>query len=99
MKKLTPLQSVRKKCLSCCETSTDVRRCIFDGKQDVLCVLHPYRMGVGRVKLKDIRKYCVEDCCLGSRREVLLCETEKCPLWGYRMGHRPILPPPCSIEA
>lgn len=95
MKKLTPLQSVRKRCLSCVETSTEVRNCKFDGVQDEKCHLHPFRLGRGRVKLRDIRNYCVEDCCNGSKQEVLKCHTVKCPLYGYRLGKRPIYTSGC----
>lgn len=38
--------------------------------------------------IKAIRAKCL-DCSGGSRWEVRLCELEDCPLWSYRMGHRP----------
>ena len=38
--------------------------------------------------LRAIRKKCI-DCCCGNKREVRLCPLERCPLWPYRMGHRP----------
>ena len=38
--------------------------------------------------LKSIRAKCV-DCCCGQSAEVRLCVSKTCPLWGYRLGHRP----------
>ena len=38
--------------------------------------------------IKAIRAKCV-DCCAGQPKEVRLCSIEKCPLYPYRMGHRP----------
>lgn len=38
--------------------------------------------------IKAIRAKCL-DCCLGQIAEVRLCASKTCPLWGYRMGHRP----------
>ena len=88
MKKLTPLQSIRMRCLGCCETSADVRRCRFDGKKEELCVLHPFRMGKGRPKLRQIKEYCL-DCCNGSFNELKLCPVDACPLHFYRFGNNP----------
>lgn len=41
-----------------------------------------------RTPIKAIRAKCL-DCCCGQAQEVRLCIDEKCPLWEYRMGHRP----------
>ena len=38
--------------------------------------------------LKAIRAKCLE-CCGGSAKEVRLCQSPQCPLWGLRSGHRP----------
>ena len=38
--------------------------------------------------IKAIRAKCI-DCCAGQPKEVRLCSIEKCPLYPYRMGHRP----------
>jgi hypothetical protein len=38
--------------------------------------------------LKAIRAKCL-DCMCGSHNEVRLCPSEKCPLYAYRLGHRP----------
>ena len=81
--KLTPLTAIRKICLDCQETTTDIRSCLFDE-----CSLYPFRMGKGRVKLKDIRAYC-RWCCLDKDNEIKLCPSNNCPLWIYRNGHNP----------
>ena len=83
MNKLTPLRSIRKRCIDCQETRTDVRNCEFDD-----CALYPLRIGKGRPKLKDIRAYCLW-CCLNNVLEVKLCPTKSCPLWIYRLGKNP----------
>lgn len=38
--------------------------------------------------MKAIRKKCL-DCCNGQIKEIRLCPIKKCPLYGYRNGHRP----------
>ena len=38
--------------------------------------------------IKAIRAHCVE-CSGGQRAEVRFCTIQNCPLWPYRMGHRP----------
>lgn len=38
--------------------------------------------------MKAIRLKCL-DCCAGQVAEIRRCELEKCPLFPYRMGHRP----------
>jgi hypothetical protein len=38
--------------------------------------------------LRAIRAKCIH-CCCGSRKEVRLCTATRCPLWPYRLGHRP----------
>lgn len=38
--------------------------------------------------LKAIRARCLE-CCAGQAHEVRLCPAKECPLWHYRMGHKP----------
>jgi hypothetical protein len=38
--------------------------------------------------IRAIRAKCI-DCCAGQPKEVRLCSIEKCPLYPYRMGHRP----------
>lgn len=41
-----------------------------------------------RTPMKAIRAHCIE-CCCGQTNEVRLCNIKKCPLYEYRMGHRP----------
>lgn len=38
--------------------------------------------------IKAIRAKCL-DCCCDSAKEVRLCVDKNCPLYPYRMGHRP----------
>jgi len=83
MKKLTPLKSIRKKCLDCQETYTDVKKCKF-----IECFLYPFRMGTGRAKVRNIRRYCLW-CCVNNKKEVRLCPSESCPLYLYRFGKNP----------
>lgn len=39
--------------------------------------------------MKAIRQKCIQ-CSLGSAKEIKLCPVEKCALYEYRFGHRPI---------
>ena len=41
-----------------------------------------------KTPVKSIRAKCL-DCCGNSAIEVRLCTVKKCPLYGYRMDHRP----------
>ena len=41
-----------------------------------------------RTPIKAIRAKCL-DCCCNQVKEVKLCASLTCPLWPYRMGHRP----------
>ena len=38
--------------------------------------------------MKAIRAKCLDCCCFQSK-EVKLCPATDCPLWPYRLGHRP----------
>ena len=38
--------------------------------------------------IKSIRAKCLE-CCCGQKKEVKLCTAKDCPLYPYRLGHRP----------
>ena len=38
--------------------------------------------------MRAIRKKCL-DCCNSQVVEVRACNIKNCPLWAYRMGHRP----------
>jgi hypothetical protein len=87
---LTPLKSIRKRCIDChgYEMSR-VRNC-----PGADCHLHPFRMGRevrGKgSRLKAIRRYCVHDCMNHQTKEVRLCPTPECWLYSYRFGKRPI---------
>jgi hypothetical protein len=39
--------------------------------------------------MKAIRAKCI-DCCCGEKKEIRYCPIERCPLWPYRMGKRPV---------
>jgi len=41
-----------------------------------------------RTPIKAIRAKCL-DCCCQQMAEVRRCPSTDCPLWEYRMGHRP----------
>ena len=41
-----------------------------------------------RTPMKAIREKCI-DCSNRQLKEVRLCPVRRCPLWNYRMGHRP----------
>ena len=38
--------------------------------------------------IKAIRAKCL-DCCGGDKQEVRMCPVSDCPIFPYRMGHRP----------
>jgi len=95
MKRLTPLQAIRKQCLSCMGGSYKfVEEC-----QNQDCSLFPYRLGriepgTDRRTLKAIHNYCLD--CLGSAKEVKECQgnepyldNEPCFLWLFRLGTNP----------
>lgn len=92
MKKLTPLRCIRKYCLIVCMNNqrNEVKLCPTTD-----CPFYPFRFGKGRPKLKNIRLQCLD--CAGSSNEVKNCPNDfvkfgKCPLWEYRLGHRPQTP-------
>ena len=41
-----------------------------------------------RFKLRNLRERCL-DCTGGEQGRVRTCDVRECPLWDYRMGHRP----------
>lgn len=56
--RLRPGKAVRKQCLICMGgSSSDVKAC-----ETEYCLLHPHRMGEGRVTLKLMRTYCLHCC-------------------------------------
>jgi len=50
-----------------------------------------------KTPVKSIRAYCIE-CQGGSHKEVRLCTSYDCPLYGYRMGKRPSQETLATIE-
>jgi hypothetical protein len=93
MKKLTPLQSIRKECVYCMGGSFDlVSNCNSD-----TCTLYPYRTGkiqegADRRLLRIIRAFCLE--CVDGYSEVRKCDGKmldghKCKFHPYRLGKRP----------
>jgi hypothetical protein len=100
MKRLRPLQAVRRKCMwCCCNSANEVSLCPADE-----CELWPFRFGknpIGgpRFKLKIIRQKCL-DCHAGDKKEIRLCDTgskesewdvlrDRCALHPYRFGKNP----------
>jgi len=43
---------------------------------------------MAQTPIKAIRAKCL-DCCCDQAKEVRLCPSKNCPLYPYRMGHRP----------
>lgn len=89
----SPIKTIRKKCLDCTETRTQVKNC-----EITTCALHAYRMGKNifygkekpesyRSPLKAIRAECLD--CAKSAHEVRLCPATECTLWHYRFGKYP----------
>ena len=86
---MTPIKSIRKKCLDCLpDNRNEIRNC-----KNIDCFLHEYRMGRKPVKkkftpVKAIRKYCLW-CMNNNRNEVILCIDKHCPLYPFRLGKNP----------
>lgn len=94
-KGISPLQAIRRRCLDCSAyVPSEVKKCEHDKAIlpfDIACPLHPYRMGKGRPKLKEIRSYCLQ--CQGGHESSALyvreCTDKQCSLYPFRMGHNP----------
>lgn len=81
---ITPLHAVRLRCLDCCGyLQAEVKRCPIKN-----CLLWPYRMKTGRIKLRTIRQYCL-DCMGGSSVNVQGCADKECSLFPFRFGKNP----------
>ena len=39
--------------------------------------------------IKAIKLYCKESCCAGDMKSWKECSVKSCPLYPYRLGHRP----------
>jgi hypothetical protein len=86
---MTPGKAIRKFCLACVGTATEVHKC--QGNKMLIgdpCPLYPYRLGKGRPSVKTIRKHCLY-CCNNSRKLVRECPDESCPLYKFRLGTNP----------
>ena len=91
----TPVKAVHVFCVDCVGGSAyDVATCGGDkcknGGCDShgVCWFYKYRMGSGRVSVKQIRKYCLF--CQGEQSDfVRECAENKCALWPYRMATNP----------
>ena len=88
---LSPLRTVRKYCLWCCnDQGNEVKLCPVES-----CALYPYRRGRGPdvkpalTSLKSIRARCVD--CSGSAKAASLCDMASCILFPFRDGHNPNL--------
>jgi len=88
MQELTPLKSVRKRCLDCAGSAKEVSRCQEN------CLLAEYKFGKrprGKANLtpvRAIRKYCLW-CVLDQPTEARLCPVLDCPMYPYRLGKNP----------
>jgi hypothetical protein len=89
VKNLTPGKAIRKHCLQCVGTASEIRNCggdkLIGGGS---CPLYPYRLGKGRPSVKIIRGECLY-CMGGSYELVRNCENLKCNLFDFRMGTNP----------
>ncbi len=90
-KELTPLKSVRKKCLWCCDNQpNEVKLCPVTE-----CELYPFRFGKNpnknnTLKLMLIRQHCIV-CSSYSPQEVRECWEKDCSIYMYRLGRNPKL--------
>jgi hypothetical protein len=89
MKKNSPLQAIRLRCLDCCGYfSSKVKNCPISG-----CPLYKYRFckkdTTAKLSvLKSIRKFCLE--CQGdSPKGVQECTDPNCALYPFRFGKNP----------
>jgi len=85
---LTPGQAIREHCIDCVGSVSAVNNCRGDELFDGLCILFPYRLGVGRPSVKLIRKFCLY-CMGGSWKLVEDCQSKSCPMLRYHMGKNP----------
>lgn len=89
-KRKTPGKAIRKHCVACVGSFSDVHNCHGDRLLDgTVCVFYKYRLGKGRPSVKTIRKFCVQ-CMNGQFALVGDCQSEKvCTLFPYRYGKNP----------
>ena len=92
VKPASPLRSIRKHCLWCCNDSSH-EATLCPAKN---CPSHALKFGkrpkgIASVRpLKVIRAQCL-DCSGFSPGEISACNINNCPLWKYRSGHNPKL--------
>lgn len=84
----SPLGAIRNYCRGCVETAADIRTCGGDKMALGPCPFHPYRLREGRPKLRTLRTFCIE-CMGGALSLVKDCHTKSCPIYPFRLGHRP----------
>jgi len=90
---MTPLQSIRKFCLTCVGSPSEVHRCggdkCLNGGSNSAgeCLFYRHREGKHRPSVKLIRQMCLW--CQGERRSLVEGCTEECPLHPYRLGRNP----------
>jgi len=86
---LTPGEAIRKFCVSCVGSYSDVHGCkgdkLLNGQ---VCSFFKYRLGTGRPSVKTIRKECLR-CTNGSMDLVRECNSQTCQVHQFRMGHNP----------
>jgi hypothetical protein len=90
---MTPLKAIRKFCIQCVGSASEVKNCGGDkmlgqGDSARRCWFYDYRMGRGRPSVKIIRKHCLE-CMGGSRKLVAQCINFDCPVYIFRFGRNP----------
>jgi hypothetical protein len=85
---LTPRQAIRKCCIDCVGSASEVRDCQGDKLYRGECLFYRYRLGKGRPSVKRIRAYC--HFCMGESSKLIReCSNCICPLFIYRMGKNP----------
>lgn len=96
--KRTPLETVRAYCLHCNGgNSAEVSACDADDTHpgSHVCLFHKHRLGKGRVKVRTIKKFCIQ--CMSGKftpapsiiKLVRECTTLSCYCYPYRLGHNP----------
>ena len=90
-KLLSPLDAVRKYCLTACMGG---QRSLVAGCVDTACPFHALRLktvppGFGIRVVRVVRRFCLR-CTVGDRDAVRRCtEKDVCPVWPYRVGVSP----------
>lgn len=77
-----PLKAIRLHCSEC--YSGLAKECSGRLLDDTICLLHPYRMGKGRVRLKVIKAYCLK--CTNGKLDDCIGD---CTLQDFKYGTNP----------